>query len=90
MPTLKELGYSSGVMYRVVMAPRETPEDRVKVLREAFRKLYEDRTFQRLMAKLGENMEYMDGPDYEKVRQQQKKEYAELIEKITGEKPEGN
>jgi tripartite-type tricarboxylate transporter receptor subunit TctC len=89
VPTLKELGYTSGVMYRIIMAPRKTPDDRVKVLREAFRKLYEDKTFKNLMAKLGENMEYMDGPDYEKVRAEQKKQYAELIEKITGEKPKG-
>jgi len=89
VPTLKELGYTSGVMYRIIMVPRKTPDDRVKVLREAFRKLYEDKTFKNLMAKLGENMEYMDGPDYEKVREEQKKQYAELIEKITGEKPKG-
>jgi len=89
VPTLKELGYTSGVMYRVVMAPRKTSEDIVKILRDAFRKLYEDKTFKNLMAKLGENMEYMDGPDYEKVRAEQKKQYAELIEKITGEKPKG-
>ena len=89
VPTLKELGYTSGVMYRIIMVPRKTPDDRVKVLQEAFRKLYEDKTFKNLMAKLGENMEYMDGPDYEKVREEQKKQYAELIEKITGEKPKG-
>ena len=89
VPTLKELGYSSGVMYRVVMAPRKTKEDRIKILRDAFRKLYDDKTFKNLMAKLGENMEYMDGPDYEKVRVEQNKQYTELIEKITGEKPKG-
>ncbi len=86
VPTLTELGYESGVMYRVVMAPRKTADDRVKVLREAFRKLYEDKTFKNLMGKLGENMEYTDGPDYEKVRVEQREMYKKLVEKITGEK----
>lgn len=86
VPTLTELGYESGVMYRPVMAPRKTSDDRVKILREAFRKLYQDKTFQNLMGKLGENMEYTDGPDYEKVRVEQREMYKKLVEKITGEK----
>jgi len=87
VPTFGEMGYptESLFMSRIIMAPRETPPERINLLREAFRNLYKDKTFQRLMAKLGENMEYMDGPDYEKVRATQKKEYQELYKKITGQ-----
>jgi len=86
VPTLKELGYpvASLLMSRIIMAPRATPPERIQILRDAFRKLYTDKTFLRLMKSLGENTEYMDGPDYEKVRAEQKKEYAALVKKITG------
>jgi tripartite-type tricarboxylate transporter receptor subunit TctC len=85
-PTLKELGYpvESLLMSRIIMAPRKTPPERIKILQDAFRKLYKDKTFIKLMDNLGENMEFMDGPDYEKVRATQKAEYTELVKKITG------
>ena len=86
VPTFGELGYptESLFMSRIIMAPRETPPERLKVLRDAFRKLYDDKTFKSLMHKLGENLAYMDGPEYEKVRADQKKEYEALYKKITG------
>ncbi|MEW6673099.1 MAG: tripartite tricarboxylate transporter substrate binding protein [Thermodesulfobacteriota bacterium] len=86
VPTLPELGYPVGslLMSRIIMAPRETPPERIKILQDAFRKLYQDKTFLNLMNSLGENVEFMDGPDYEKVRVEQKEEYANLVKKITG------
>ena len=87
VPTLKELGYpvKSLLMSRIIMAPRKTPPERIEKLREAFRKLYKDKTFKNLMNKLGENLELMEGADYEKVRAEQKGEYRELVKKITGQ-----
>jgi tripartite-type tricarboxylate transporter receptor subunit TctC len=85
----KELGFQGGVMERIIMAPRKMPEDRLVILRQAFRKLYDDKTFKNMMGKLAENMESMDGPEYEKLRAEQKKEYTELVERITGEKIKG-
>jgi len=87
VPTLPELGYPVGslLMSRIIMAPRETPPERINVLREAFKKIYEDKTFLALMKNLGENIEFMDGPDYEKVRAEQKEEYTKLVKKITGQ-----
>jgi tripartite-type tricarboxylate transporter receptor subunit TctC len=84
VPTLKELGYSAGVMERTILAPRKIKEARIKILREAFLKLYKDKTFKRMLGKIGENMEYMDGPEHDKLRLQQRKEFKELVEKITG------
>lgn len=86
VPSFKELGYpsSGGVMDRIVMAPAGTPQDRIDKLQAAFVKLYEDKTFKRLIKQLGENTNYMTGPDYEKVRMQQTKEYADLVKTLTG------
>jgi len=85
VPTLKELGYGTGyLMDRTVMLPRKTPEDTVKILRDAFSKLIDDKSFQRFMVQVGENIAYVDGPDYEKMRLQQRKEYTELVKTLTG------
>ena len=84
VPTLKELGFEVGTMDRVVMAPAGVPENRIKILRDAFAKLNADKTYQRLMNRIGENMEYMDGPDYEKIRIENQEQYKILIKKITG------
>ena len=87
VPTFKELGFPSESLFmsRIVMAPRNTPPERIAMLRDAFRKLYKDKTFLRLMAKLGENIEFMDGADYEKVRATQKDEYRALVKSILGQ-----
>jgi tripartite-type tricarboxylate transporter receptor subunit TctC len=85
VPTFKELGYGTGYMMdRTVMLPRKTPQDRVQILRDAFRKLNKDKSFRKFMARVGENIEYIDGPDYEKLRLQQRKEYGELIKAVIG------
>jgi len=86
VPTLPELGYPVGslLMSRIIMAPRDTPPERIKILQDAFGKLYQDKTFLNLMNSLGENVEYMNGPEYEKVRAEQKEEYTNLVKKITG------
>jgi tripartite-type tricarboxylate transporter receptor subunit TctC len=84
VPTLKSLGYETGTMDRIVMAPKGVPEDRMKILRDAFAKLNSDKTYQRLMARIGENMEYMDGPEYDKIRPMQMDEYRKLVKEISG------
>jgi len=86
VPSLGELGYSDDVMHRIVMVPRETPIERQRVLREAFKKLNKDKTFLSMMKKMGENTAYMDGPEYEKVRLKQRKEYQDMIKEVTGKK----
>lgn len=72
-----------GFMQRIVMAPAGVPEERLEKLRQAFRDLKADKTFQRLMAKIGEDTNLIDGPEYEKIRQKQAKEYKELVEELT-------
>ncbi len=84
VPNLKELGYEVGTMDRIVLAPKGVPENRIKILRDAFAKLNKDKTYQRLMKRIGENMEFMDGPDYEKIRIDNQGKYKILVKKITG------
>ena len=85
VPTLKELGYETGTMDRIVMAPKGVPEAKMKVLRDAFAKLNSDKTYKRLIKRIGENMEFMDGPDYDKIRPVQQGEYRNLVKKISGQ-----
>jgi tripartite-type tricarboxylate transporter receptor subunit TctC len=88
IPTLAELGYEweNTVMSRPILAPQGVPQDRIDILREAFRKLYTDKTFLALMKSLGENVEFMDGPDYDKARAKQFEGYKALVKAITGGK----
>ncbi len=83
VPTVAELGFPEitdlGMMHRVVLAPRGIPADRLEILRKAFAALPKDKTYKTLMKKLGENTANMDGADYEKVRQKQAKDYADLV-----------
>ena len=83
VPTLKELGFKSELtMDRVIFVPRGVPENRIKILREALLKLNKDKTYTRMMKRLGENNEYMDGPEYEKMRIEYKKEFQALVKKL--------
>ena len=67
------------------MGPKGVPEDRIKILRDAFAKLYSDKTYKRLMKRIGENMEFMDGPEYDKRRSVNQAEYRKLVKKISGQ-----
>jgi tripartite-type tricarboxylate transporter receptor subunit TctC len=72
-----------GFMQRIVMAPAGVPEDRLEKLRQAFRDLKEDKTYNNLMKKLGEDTNLIDGPEYEKMRAKQANDYKELVEALT-------
>jgi len=53
-------------------------------LRAAFRDMQEDKTYKRLMGQLGEDTDYLDGPDYQTLRDQQADEYGKLVNKLAG------
>jgi len=84
VPSFAEIGLpaTTGFMHRVVMAPAGVPEDRLRVLREAFARVQAEEAYQELMDQLGENTEYLDGVDYELVRRQQSNDYRELAESL--------
>jgi tripartite-type tricarboxylate transporter receptor subunit TctC len=87
VPTSGDLGYpdvaDSATMQRIVLAPAGIPADRLAKLREAFAKLAKDKTYKTLLDKLGENDNFMNGPDYEKLRVKQDKSYAKLVQELT-------
>lgn len=89
-PAFGELGhpYQGAIMERVVLAPRGTPEDRIRVLSRAFSRLYQDQRFLQIMNKMEENTRFMDGSDYEKVRRRQTKMYGKLVHRILGDSGE--
>ena len=65
------------------MAPRGIPADRLALLREAFVKLQEDKTYKRMMKRLGEDTNLMGGADYEKERPKQSDAYKTLVDSMT-------
>lgn len=86
VPSFSELGVGGdvGFMHRVVLAPKGIPEDRLTMLRDAFGKLNDDKTYKRMMGRLGENIDYLSGDDYDKMRAEQKEAYKSLVKSITG------
>ncbi len=87
VPTFEEIGISgdAGFMHRVVLAPAGTPQAVLDKLGEAFTALQEDKTYNRLMGRLGENTDYLDGPSYQKMREAQATAYKELVDDITSQ-----
>ena len=88
VPTTAELGFKTinFVMDRYFLAPAKVPEDRLKVLRDAFRKLIDHPSFKAFMKNIGEPVQYLDGPEYEKLRPGLWAEYTTLIKLMTGKK----
>ena len=84
-PTFKSIGFPSelGEMHRIIMAPRGIPADRLAKLREAFAKMQEDKTYKRMMKRLGEDTNLMDGGEYEKLRPVQSETYKTLVDSMT-------
>lgn len=87
VPTFGEVGVEGdvGFMHRVVLAPSDTPADVLETLGTAFRALEDDKTFQRMMSRLGESIEII-GPDvYEGMRADQSEAYKGLVKALTSQ-----
>lgn len=87
VPTFGEIGVAGdvGFMHRVVLAPAGTPDAVVDQLGAAFKALEEDKTFTRMMSRLGENVQIIDGVAYEAMRAEQDGAYKELVKSLTSE-----
>ena len=85
VPTFAEAGVEGdvGFMHRVVLAPAGTPDDVISKLEASFTALQEDRTYVRLMGRLGENTDLLLGNDYQAMREQQSGAYKDLVDSIT-------
>ena len=88
MPTVGDLGHGDvaavGVMHRVVLAPAGVPDAVVTKLRSAFAEMSKDKSYTKLLKKLGENNAFMDGGAYQKVREAQSRQYRDLVADLTG------
>lgn len=87
VPTFAEVGVEGdvGFMHRVLLAPKGTPDEAVAKLTEAFASLVEDPTFTRMMGRLNETIELLDGPAYQKMREDQSAAYKKLVDDLTGQ-----
>ncbi|CUH68079.1 Argininosuccinate lyase [Thalassovita gelatinovora] len=87
VPTLEEVGVDGdiGFMHRFVLAPAGTPPEALEKLSAAFADLSKDATFTKLMARLGESVDPMTGPEYQALRESQATAYHELVNDLTSQ-----
>jgi tripartite-type tricarboxylate transporter receptor subunit TctC len=85
-PTFKDLGYTAdlGQMRRIIMAPRGIPADRLAKLQDALKKIQKFKTYKRLIKAIGEETNFINGPDYEKLRPKQSAGFKTLVKSLTG------
>lgn len=81
--TLKELGYShETVMWNTVFVPKGTPNEIVNKLRITFKKMLDDPSLKRLIARMGDEINYLSGEDFEMKWVQDKKLVKDLLKFI--------
>ena len=87
VPTFAEVGVAGdvGFMHRVVLAPSGTPDAVIESLGAAFKALEGDKTFTRMMGRLGENIDIIESPAYEAMRDEQNVAYEELVKTLTSQ-----
>jgi tripartite-type tricarboxylate transporter receptor subunit TctC len=67
VPTLKELGYDTEYYLWVgIFAPKATPAPIVLTLRDAIKKASHSDQFKTSLANAGQELAYLDGPDFQK------------------------
>ncbi|MBI4194091.1 MAG: tripartite tricarboxylate transporter substrate binding protein [Betaproteobacteria bacterium] len=68
LPTWKELGYKNVEFYiwAGLLAPKGTPDEAIKALRNAARTAVGDAEFKRVMTKLETPVNYLDAPEFQK------------------------
>jgi tripartite-type tricarboxylate transporter receptor subunit TctC len=89
VPTTSELGFPDvyGVVRFIVLGLRNTPADRVQKLRKAFSDVQKDKTYVKLMKRIGSSPDYIGGDAYERdIRPKQKAFFKKLVNELTGGK----
>jgi tripartite-type tricarboxylate transporter receptor subunit TctC len=83
VPTLKELGYDLEFYFWVgVFAPKGTPADIVAYLRNALNKAAHTEQFTTALTKLGQELEYLDQPEFQKFWDLDARRVEEAIRQI--------
>lgn len=90
VPTFTEQGFDVDVsMSRIILAPADTPPERVEILSNAFAELMEDKSFLRLITSANSSIQFQNTDELEAVRERQKREFNELVaftKSLEGEK----
>lgn len=85
VPTLMEQGYDlEYAMFRTVFGPKGIPEARLKKLRESFDKTVHDKSFQSIVKRMGENILYMSGEDFEAYMPKAVERTKRNLQKLSG------
>jgi len=68
--------------YRTIFAPAGTPQERIDYLRDAVRKLVVDKSFVKMVQKLGATVDYVDGPEFQQQWEEEIGSLEKLIPKL--------
>lgn len=83
VPTFKEAGvdmvYS---IWRGLAAPKGVPEDRVKILHDAFKKAYDSPEFQKFAKETGLGLAYLPGDEFVKYLEAQTQELTGVMQSL--------
>ena len=84
IPTFKELGFKDVEFYiwAGMFAPKATPPEAVKILREATKKAANGPEFKNAMEKLNTPVYYLDGPDFQKFWDEDAARLAKAVRNI--------
>jgi len=83
VPTLKEKGVDLAVAtWRGIVAPKGTPEDIQKILRESAKNTAEDAVFRESLAKMNLTWSYLDGPEYKAVIDKDNAFFKDIMTKL--------
>ncbi len=80
VPTVKEEGFDVVfTMWRAVLAPKGTPQPVLDKLEATFRKISEDKSFQALIAGLGDDVQFQGGKEFEKTWRQEWDMFSKVV-----------
>ncbi len=84
VPTFKEQGQDIGfpIHAQSYFAPKGTPENRIKILRDAIKRTTEDTPFQEAMTKAGIDVLYGSAQDISNDTEQMRKVYGDLFKSL--------
>lgn len=80
IPTLKELGFDhENYMWIGLFAPSKTPQAVVQKLRTVVKQVAEDKSFQQLMGRMGEELKYLGAEDFEKFWKSERQKIGDVV-----------
>lgn len=80
IPTLSELGLGIQNFYWIaVFAPKNIPQPIVQKLRDVLKQSVEDKSFETAITRMGDEVKYMSGEDFEKLFKEQRLNISNLV-----------